>query len=108
MGLLTLSLSFDFNAHCTYFDRIDPILPEDRTDTKLYQMFFVWFSANFNILAYVRGLGLSSSVIHRRMTDLAPDPLVLRSSGSAFRTRSWSCWSLIWCASQTHAAMAED
>lgn len=35
------------------FDRIQPILPEDRSDTKLYQMFFVWFSANFNVLAYV-------------------------------------------------------
>ena len=33
--------------------RIDPILPEDRTDTRLYQMFFVWFSANINVLAYV-------------------------------------------------------
>lgn len=33
--------------------RIDPISPDDRTDTKLYQMFFVWFSANLNILACV-------------------------------------------------------
>ena len=33
--------------------RIDPILPEDRTDTRLYQMFFVWFSANINVLACV-------------------------------------------------------
>lgn len=33
--------------------RINPILPEDRTDTKLYQMFFVWFSANINILTSV-------------------------------------------------------
>ncbi|CDO75439.1 hypothetical protein BN946_scf184693.g8 [Trametes cinnabarina] len=34
---------------------IDPIWPEDRTDTKLYQMFFVWFSANINILTFGTG-----------------------------------------------------
>ena len=30
---------------------ITPIPPEDRTDTRLYQMFFIWCSANLNILA---------------------------------------------------------
>ncbi|OSD08769.1 cytosine-purine permease [Trametes coccinea BRFM310] len=34
---------------------IDPILPEDRTDTRLYQMFFVWFSSNINILTFGTG-----------------------------------------------------
>lgn len=32
-------------------NRIDPIPPENRTDTKMFQMFFVWFSANMNVLA---------------------------------------------------------
>ena len=31
--------------------RIDPIPEEGRTDTKLFQIFFVWFSANMNVLA---------------------------------------------------------
>ena len=26
--------------------------PEQRTDRRLYQMFFVWFSANLNILTF--------------------------------------------------------
>ncbi|KAI0316074.1 cytosine-purine permease [Amylostereum chailletii] len=34
---------------------IEPIPLERRTDTRLYQMFFVWFSANFNILAFGTG-----------------------------------------------------
>lgn len=29
---------------------IDPIPDEDRTDPKLFQLFFVWFSANMNVL----------------------------------------------------------
>ncbi|KAJ8502259.1 hypothetical protein ONZ51_g125 [Trametes cubensis] len=57
---------------------IDPILPEDRTDTKLYQMFFVWFSANLNILAFGTGsagpaffgLGLRDSFIILVVVDL--------------------------------------
>ncbi|KAJ3537739.1 hypothetical protein NM688_g6634 [Phlebia brevispora] len=36
---------------------IDPIPEENRTDPKLFQMFFVWFSANMNVL----GLGTGSS-----------------------------------------------
>lgn len=32
-------------------ERIDPIPPAERTDTKLYQMFFVWFSVNMNVLS---------------------------------------------------------
>ena len=31
--------------------RIDPILPSDRTDDRLYQLFFVWFTSNMNVLA---------------------------------------------------------
>jgi hypothetical protein len=34
------------------FARIVPIPPEQRVDTRLYEMFFVWFSANMNILRY--------------------------------------------------------
>ncbi|KAF8872419.1 purine-cytosine permease [Infundibulicybe gibba] len=34
---------------------ITPVPTEDRTDKRLYQMFFVWFSANFNILAFSTG-----------------------------------------------------
>lgn len=34
--------------------RIDPIPEESRTDTRLFQMFFVWFSCNMNILGCVR------------------------------------------------------
>ncbi|KAH9887198.1 cytosine-purine permease [Cubamyces lactineus] len=57
---------------------IDPILPDDRTDTKLYQMFFVWFSANLNILAFGTGsagpaffgLGLRDSFIILLIVDL--------------------------------------
>jgi len=35
--------------------RITPTQSSDRSDTRLYQMFFVWFSANFNILAFSTG-----------------------------------------------------
>lgn len=33
--------------------RISPIPEDQRTDKRLYQFFFVWFSANANILTYV-------------------------------------------------------
>ena len=33
--------------------RITPVPPEERTDTRLYQIFFVWFTANANILTCV-------------------------------------------------------
>ncbi|KAI0765309.1 purine-cytosine permease [Fomes fomentarius] len=57
---------------------IDPIVPEDRQDTKLFQMFFVWFSANFNVLAFGTGtagpaffgLGLRDSLIILLVVDL--------------------------------------
>ncbi|KAI0360457.1 cytosine-purine permease [Trametes cingulata] len=57
---------------------INPILPEDRTDNKLYQMFFVWFSANMNILAFGTGsagpaffgLGLRDSFLILLVVDL--------------------------------------
>ncbi|KAI0777208.1 cytosine-purine permease [Trametes elegans] len=57
---------------------IDPIPPEERTDTKLYQMFFVWFSANINILAFGTGsagpaffgLGLRDSFIIILVVDI--------------------------------------
>ncbi|PCH44809.1 cytosine-purine permease [Wolfiporia cocos MD-104 SS10] len=31
---------------------IDPISPSERTDKRLYQMFFVWFSTNMNVIAF--------------------------------------------------------
>jgi purine-cytosine permease-like protein len=34
------------------YSSIAPIPPEERIDTRLYEMFFVWFSANMNILGY--------------------------------------------------------
>jgi hypothetical protein len=37
-------------SHVHFTKRIDPIPPELRTDTRLFQMFFVWFSANMNVL----------------------------------------------------------
>ncbi|KAI0746989.1 purine-cytosine permease [Daedaleopsis nitida] len=57
---------------------IDPIAPEDRQDTKLYQMFFVWFSANINVLAFGTGtagpaffgLGLRDTLIILVIVDL--------------------------------------
>lgn len=35
--------------------RISPTDPSERTDLRLYQMFFVWFTSNFNILAFSTG-----------------------------------------------------
>lgn len=34
---------------------IAPVPPENRTDTRLYQLFFIWFSANANILTLTAG-----------------------------------------------------
>lgn len=33
--------------------RITPTLEEERTDKRMYQMFFTWFAANVNILTLV-------------------------------------------------------
>ncbi|KAA1476145.1 purine-cytosine permease [Dentipellis sp. KUC8613] len=57
---------------------IDPIPSEERTDKRLYQMFFVWFSANLNISTFSTGtigpvffgLGLRDSLIIILMVDL--------------------------------------
>jgi hypothetical protein len=32
---------------------IDPIPPESRSHTQMFQMFFVWFSSNMNVLGYL-------------------------------------------------------
>ena len=40
--------------------RIEPIPEESRTDPKMFQMFFTWFSANMNVLGYVKKLSLSA------------------------------------------------
>ncbi|KZT00661.1 cytosine-purine permease [Laetiporus sulphureus 93-53] len=57
---------------------IDPIPPAQRTDTRLYQMFFVWFSANMNVLSFgtgssgpaFYGLSLRQSLITLLVVDL--------------------------------------
>jgi purine-cytosine permease-like protein len=58
--------------------RISPILMENRTDKRLYQMFFVWFSANLNIFAFSAGsagpaffnLGLRNSLVIILVVDI--------------------------------------
>ncbi|KAF9813398.1 hypothetical protein IEO21_05632 [Rhodonia placenta] len=47
-----MALSFPLIA---IHDRIAPVPPENRTDTRLYQLFFIWFSANANILTLTAG-----------------------------------------------------
>ncbi|KAH9939859.1 purine-cytosine permease [Amylocystis lapponica] len=57
---------------------IDPIPPAERSDTRLYQMFFVWFSANINVLSFGTGsagpaffgLGLRESLVTLVIVDL--------------------------------------
>jgi len=56
---------------------ISPIPVEQRVDKRLYQMFFVWFSANFNILAFSTGsagpaffnLGLRDTLVILLLVD---------------------------------------
>ena len=39
---------------CGFFDQgIFPVPVEERKDRQFYKVFFVWFSANFNVLSYV-------------------------------------------------------
>ncbi|KAI0795398.1 cytosine-purine permease [Abortiporus biennis] len=50
---------------------IVPVPPDERTDSQFYKIFFVWFSANFNILSFsagtlgpvIFGLGLRDSCL---------------------------------------------
>ncbi|CCM01207.1 uncharacterized protein FIBRA_03255 [Fibroporia radiculosa] len=57
---------------------IQPIPQEERTDTRLYQMFFVWFSCNLNVLSFGTGsagpaffgLGVRESLIIILIVDL--------------------------------------
>ncbi|PSR74360.1 hypothetical protein PHLCEN_2v9868 [Hermanssonia centrifuga] len=57
---------------------IQPIPPEARTDTKMFQMFFIWFSANMNVLGLgvgtsgpaFFGLGVKQSLITLLIVDL--------------------------------------
>jgi purine-cytosine permease-like protein len=37
------------------YPRISPTVLEDRTDKRLYQMFFVWFSVDINIFTISTG-----------------------------------------------------
>ena len=79
LGMLILSLSAF---------RIDPIPPEDRKDTKLFQIFFVWFSANVNILACVSYSGAAGASLTPGRLGLEPVLPVLRFSVSDCETRS--------------------
>ena len=56
-SLRSFALKKDYLSNSSYFivTSITPTQLSDRTDTRLYQMFFVWFSANFNILAFSTG-----------------------------------------------------
>ncbi|KAI0826401.1 cytosine-purine permease [Irpex lacteus] len=57
---------------------IDPVPEEARTDTRLFQMFFVWFSANMNVLGMGTGaagpaffsLGVKQSLIIITIVDI--------------------------------------
>ncbi|THH30554.1 hypothetical protein EUX98_g3626 [Antrodiella citrinella] len=57
---------------------VDPIPAEDRTDPKLFQIFFVWFSANMNVLALGTGaagpaffgMGVKQSLLILLIVDL--------------------------------------
>ncbi|KAF9527465.1 permease for cytosine/purines, uracil, thiamine, allantoin-domain-containing protein [Crepidotus variabilis] len=57
---------------------ITPTTEEQRTDTRIYQLFWLWFSTNFNILAFstgtvgptVFGLGLRSSIVMIIVVDV--------------------------------------
>jgi hypothetical protein len=58
-GIETHGYGYDL-ASCSFVltqtsPRISPTLMEDRADKRLYQMFFVWFSANVNIFAISTG-----------------------------------------------------
>ena len=44
--------NYNVTFFCFYY-RITPVPSEERTDTRLYQIFFVWFAVNANILTYV-------------------------------------------------------
>ncbi|KAF8639470.1 hypothetical protein AX17_001490 [Amanita inopinata Kibby_2008] len=57
---------------------VTPVQAEYRTDTRLYQLFFAWFSSNFNILTFSTGsagpiffkLGLRDSLLILLFVDL--------------------------------------
>ncbi|KAF7798124.1 hypothetical protein EIP86_009339 [Pleurotus ostreatoroseus] len=57
---------------------VDPVPVEQRTDPRIYQMFFVWFTANFNILSLnvgtvgpaVFGLGMRDTFITIVFVDI--------------------------------------
>ncbi|KAF9527466.1 purine-cytosine permease [Crepidotus variabilis] len=57
---------------------ITPTSPEQRTDNRIYQLFWLWFSANFNILAFSTGtagpaffgLGMWQSLVIIAVVDL--------------------------------------
>ncbi|KAF8970417.1 hypothetical protein BDZ97DRAFT_92933 [Flammula alnicola] len=57
---------------------ITPVHPSKRTDPRIYQLFWMWFSCNFNILAFGTGsagpaffgLGLKSSLLVLFIVDI--------------------------------------
>ncbi|EGO26948.1 hypothetical protein SERLADRAFT_360944 [Serpula lacrymans var. lacrymans S7.9] len=78
--------------------RIVPTPPEDRVDTRLYQMFFVWFTVNANILQFsagsvgpvVYGLGMRESLLTILVTDILSSaiPAYLAVFGPKLGTRA--------------------
>lgn len=46
-------LEKEFNLGGLTSTGIRPVAAEERTDTQFNKIFFLWFSANFNILSYV-------------------------------------------------------
>ncbi|KAI0088274.1 permease for cytosine/purines, uracil, thiamine, allantoin-domain-containing protein [Irpex rosettiformis] len=62
------------NVNC----RINPVPENQRTDTRLYQVFFAWFAANANVLTFgagsvgpaAFGLGMKESFLTIIVTDL--------------------------------------
>ncbi|KAI6040865.1 cytosine-purine permease [Pisolithus marmoratus] len=74
-GLFPLRWLYRVSAFLTHYGvethGIAPIPKEERLDTRWYQMFFIWFSANMNILSFSTGtvgpaffsLGVRDSII---------------------------------------------
>ncbi|KAH7920126.1 hypothetical protein BV22DRAFT_1040204 [Leucogyrophana mollusca] len=78
--------------------RITPVPVEARVDTRWYQMFFVWFSGNMNIVIFsggasgpaVFGLGVRDSIVVILIVDLVfcALPAILAVFGPKLGTRS--------------------
>ncbi|KAF8906804.1 purine-cytosine permease [Gymnopilus junonius] len=98
--------------------RIAPTTLDERTDKRIYQMFWLWFSVNFNILAFGTGsagpaffgLGLKTSLIVLLLVDLitCAVPAYFAIFGPKLGTRgmvqsrfSWGCVKLVFILERT-------